>query len=263
MLSNILDYKLILYYTICSASVILAFLYIIHLFIKVVRNNIEYKEMAFVLLWFLVFFTMDNIALLLDIYIQNGYLLVISKTILLICTIGLAIFSYNVLPLFIEDTPMQIKLRDEILKHKTTIMMLERMNADLDEMVKLRTKELYLLALPFNSANGIVITDKLGNILKINKSFAQITGYTEEEVIGQNMRILKSGKQSDEFYINMWNTLLTEGDFSCRICNKRKDGTLYSQFSTISKLTNELGEVTNYVCVFIDIDCTDEHVICS
>ena len=65
-----------------------------------------------------------------------------------------------------------------------------------------------------NAREGIAITDPEGTILEVNEAFTRITGYTREEALGQNPRLLKSGLQSKEFYGNMWGSLIREGHWS-------------------------------------------------
>ncbi len=103
------------------------------------------------------------------------------------------------------------------------------------------------------AAETIVITDAEGAIQYVNPAFEQITGYTCEEAIGQNPRILKSGQQDDAFYKDMWDTL-TRGDvWNGRIVNKRKDHTLYTEEATISPVRDASGRTVNYVAVKRDI----------
>ncbi|MCD4690663.1 PAS domain S-box protein, partial [bacterium] len=103
------------------------------------------------------------------------------------------------------------------------------------------------------AAETIVITDSDGTIQYVNPAFGRITGYTRAEAIGQNPRILKSGKQDDAFYKEMWDTL-TRGEVWCgRIVNKRKDGSLYTEEATISPVRDASDAIVSYVAVKRDI----------
>ncbi len=103
------------------------------------------------------------------------------------------------------------------------------------------------------SSETIVITDKDGTIQYVNPSFTKVTGYTSEEAIGQNPRILKSEKHSEEFYNTMW-TALTNGEtWSGQLINKKKDGSLYTEEVTISPVRDTSRETVNYVAVKRDI----------
>jgi len=104
-----------------------------------------------------------------------------------------------------------------------------------------------------NTVEGIVITDPAANIVSVNTAFTRITGYNVEEVIGKNPRILKSGKHDEAFYEEMWNRLLTEGQWSGEIWNKRKNGELYAQQVSISAVKDERGKLMEYVAVTFDI----------
>lgn len=104
-----------------------------------------------------------------------------------------------------------------------------------------------------NSLEGIAITDANGDILTVNNAFTTITGYERDEVIGRNPRLLSSGRQSREFYEEMWRSIDTTGKWQGEIWNIRKNGDIYPQWLNISRVTDDRGNVTNYVGVFSDI----------
>lgn len=119
--------------------------------------------------------------------------------------------------------------------------------------------QLQLLASVFSYAReGISITDLKGNIVDVNEAFEQITGYTKDEAIGKNPNILKSGRHTDAFYQNMWDSIITKGSWKGEIWNRRKNGEVYPEILTISVVKNELDEVTNYVALFSDISTIKE-----
>lgn len=100
---------------------------------------------------------------------------------------------------------------------------------------------------------SVVITDPEGNIEYVNPTFTHVTGYSEDEAIGQNPRILKSGRHSEEFYEEMWKTIASGKTWKGEICNKNKDGGLYWESATISPIVNDKGEVVNFVAVKQDV----------
>lgn len=104
-----------------------------------------------------------------------------------------------------------------------------------------------------NSLEGIAITDAHGCILTINSMFSTITGYTREDVVGRNPRMLSSGRQTQDFYDEMWQALHEQGKWQGEIWNKRKNGEIYPQWLTISRVCDEHGKPTNFVGVFSDI----------
>ncbi|EAU55744.1 diguanylate cyclase domain-containing protein [Mariprofundus ferrooxydans] len=104
-----------------------------------------------------------------------------------------------------------------------------------------------------SDSNAIMICDHQANILLVNPAFCVITGYSRDEVIGRNPRILSSGRQSAEFYRNLWDSLLSDGAWAGEIWNKRKDGGVYPERLSISAVCNDAGEITNYVSIFNDI----------
>jgi PAS domain S-box-containing protein len=102
-------------------------------------------------------------------------------------------------------------------------------------------------------AETVMITDTRGTILYVNPAFEKITGYTRAEVLGQNPRILESGKQDAEFFRQLW-SLLERGEmWHGHFVNKRKDGTLYEEDASISPVRDGTGKVVNYVAVKRDV----------
>lgn len=99
----------------------------------------------------------------------------------------------------------------------------------------------------------IVVTDAEGNIRYVNPAFEKVTGYTEQEVLGKNPRILKSGRQDQAFYKNMWETITSGRTWKRRMLNRRKDGTLYTEKASISPVVDQQGVITNYVAVKRDV----------
>ncbi|MFA7347779.1 MAG: EAL domain-containing protein [Desulfurivibrionaceae bacterium] len=104
-----------------------------------------------------------------------------------------------------------------------------------------------------NSIEGIVITDANGVIQRINRAFTDITGYEEQEVIGQNPRILKSERHENEFFAEMWSALVENGQWQGEIWNRRKDGEIYPEWLIISSIRDTRGTIVNYVGVFHDM----------
>jgi diguanylate cyclase (GGDEF)-like protein/PAS domain S-box-containing protein len=119
--------------------------------------------------------------------------------------------------------------------------------------IKLRDQEFNLAATIFESHTAMLITDRDGIILRVNPAFTQITGYSAEEVIGENPRVLQSGHQTQEFYKNFWNSIKETGKWEGEIWNKRKDGEIYPEYQTITAVVNHKGDTTHYVATFQDI----------
>jgi PAS domain S-box-containing protein len=99
----------------------------------------------------------------------------------------------------------------------------------------------------------IVVTDLDGTIQYCNPAFEKVTGYSKDEVVGQNPRLLKSGKHSIEFYRELWATL-TNGDvWRGHLTNKKKDGTLYEEEATFSPIRDALGRINGFVAIKRDV----------
>ncbi|MBA6328303.1 EAL domain-containing protein [Colwellia sp. MB02u-6] len=117
-----------------------------------------------------------------------------------------------------------------------------------------RADELALAAKVFTHAReGILITDAKGIIIEVNDAFTEITGYSREDSCGENPRFLQSGRQSAEFYISMWQTISTTGEWYGEVWNKRKNGEVYPEILTICAVHNDAGELQNYLAMFGDI----------
>ena len=103
------------------------------------------------------------------------------------------------------------------------------------------------------SASAIVITDTSGIIQYVNPRFLKLTGYTNEEVVGNSPRILRSGNTPSEVYQEMWAMISTGKAWRGEIQNKRKNGELYWESITISPILDEIGEIKHYLGVEEDI----------
>ena len=103
------------------------------------------------------------------------------------------------------------------------------------------------------SANTVVITDAQGNIEYVNPKFVETTGYTQEEAKGENLRILKSGEQDHTLYKELWATILSGREWYGEFHNKRKDGSLYWEYATITPMHDTGGNITHFIAVKEDI----------
>jgi diguanylate cyclase (GGDEF)-like protein/PAS domain S-box-containing protein len=120
--------------------------------------------------------------------------------------------------------------------------------------------KLQLAASVFTHAReGIMITDARGSIVDVNETFTRITGFSREEAVGQNPRMLNSGRQSTEYYAAMWRALLESGQWSGEVWNRRKDGEVYAEMQTVSAVRDSAGQTQNYVALFSDITPMKEH----
>ncbi len=100
---------------------------------------------------------------------------------------------------------------------------------------------------------GVIVTDRKANIISVNPAFTSITGYTQEEVLGKNPRILKSGYHSSDFYEEMWGQLLLKGFWEGEVWDRKKSGEVYPGRLRISAIYDENGCVEQYVSAFYDL----------
>jgi len=104
-----------------------------------------------------------------------------------------------------------------------------------------------------SAAEYIIVTDPNGNIQYVNPAFEKITGYKREEVIGENPRILKSGRHNQNFYRNLWNTIKSGRTWRGEFINRKKDGTIYYEEAVISPVFDKSGTITSFVAVKHDV----------
>jgi diguanylate cyclase (GGDEF)-like protein/PAS domain S-box-containing protein len=100
---------------------------------------------------------------------------------------------------------------------------------------------------------GIMITDARGCIVRVNRAFSAITGYSEAEALGQSTGMLSSGRHDDDFYREMWAAIDASGHWQGEIWNRKKDGRIYPEWLAISRVTDEDGKPGHYVGIFSDI----------
>jgi diguanylate cyclase (GGDEF)-like protein/PAS domain S-box-containing protein len=110
-----------------------------------------------------------------------------------------------------------------------------------------------------NARENIIITDTAGIIIDVNNSFTTTTGYSYEEAIGQNPRVLKSGRQLPDFYVDMWQALLKNGHWYGELWNRRKNGEVYAEMKTITAVHDQQGVTTHYVSLGSDITPMKEY----
>lgn len=110
-----------------------------------------------------------------------------------------------------------------------------------------------------HAREGIIITDAEGSMIEVNDAFVRITGYERHEVLGQNPRMLKSGRQPPNFYASMWQEITTQGFWSGEVWNRRKNGEVYAALQTIIALNDAKGSVSQYVSLFSDITPMKAH----
>lgn len=114
-------------------------------------------------------------------------------------------------------------------------------------------QELRIAATTFETGEAILITDRDAHILRANHAFMHLTGYSAEEMSGRTPAMFHSGRQDAKFYRGLWETLVRDGYWQGEIWNRRKDGTAYLEWQTITAVTDGRHEVTHYVGVSSDI----------
>jgi diguanylate cyclase (GGDEF)-like protein/PAS domain S-box-containing protein len=160
----------------------------------------------------------------------------------------------QILPL--PETPQPPAMPNSLDEIDTVAWRLEQLSSTLSNAVKALHEsqaDLRIAATAFESQEGMMITDANSVIVRVNRAFTQITGYSAQEAIGQTPRMLKSGRHDEAFYRDMWTAVQRTGGWQGEIWDKRKDGEIYPKWLTISAVKDLDGKVTHYIGVQYDV----------
>jgi diguanylate cyclase (GGDEF)-like protein/PAS domain S-box-containing protein len=113
--------------------------------------------------------------------------------------------------------------------------------------------DLRIAAIAFESQEGMVITDAINIILRINRAFTEITGYTIDDVVGRKLSMFDSGRHGEDFYAAMWSAIDRAGAWHGEIWSRRKNGEQYPELLTVTAVKDSAAKVTHYVCALTDI----------
>ena len=130
---------------------------------------------------------------------------------------------------------------------------------DITERRRAETQQQLAASVFTHAREGIMITSPDGTIIDVNDTFTEITGYSRAEAVGNNPRMLQSGRQTPEFYANLWRDLRERGNWSGEIWNRRKNGEVFAELMTISAVQGPNGELAHYVALFSDISKLKQH----
>ncbi|MBF0288585.1 MAG: PAS domain-containing protein [SAR324 cluster bacterium] len=114
-------------------------------------------------------------------------------------------------------------------------------------------EDLYLANVAFESQAAAMITDKNGSIVRVNQTFANLHGYSKEELIGKNPRVFKSGRHDESFYQQMWTSLLETDEWEGNIWNRHKNGNMCLEKLRIMKALNDKQEITHYIGHYLEV----------
>lgn len=149
-----------------------------------------------------------------------------------------------------RDIPVDIALNPVLMgERRWTCAVIRDMRGRTHGMDALRVQATALRS----AANGVVITDRNGNITWVNPAACAITGYYAEELVGQHTRILKSGEHDRAFYETLWKQVTGGETWTGTMVNRRKDGTLYHEEQTIAPVLDDSGHVSHFIAIKQDV----------
>jgi diguanylate cyclase (GGDEF)-like protein/PAS domain S-box-containing protein len=138
--------------------------------------------------------------------------------------------------------------RDDASTHTLRVAL-----SDITARRKRIDEERRIAAIAFESQEGMMVTDPNGVIIRVNRAFTQLTGYSAEEAIGHTPNLLNSGRQDGDFYRQMWEALKDSGYWQGKLWNRRKNGELFAEWLTISEVNGPDGRTTHYIGAFSEI----------
>ncbi len=152
----------------------------------------------------------------------------------------------------LDGIPVDVEVAAAPVQHKDKKMS-QAIFRDISSRKKAQEAQRRLAAAVEQAAEIIEITDAKGTIIYVNPAFEKVTGYSREEAIGKDPRILKSGLHEDGFYKHLWETITAGAVWSGHIVNRKKDGTLFEEEATISPIKDDSGAIVNFVSVQRDV----------
>ena len=151
-------------------------------------------------------------------------------------------------------TSRSLAVRNEQGAYKNSIHIMH----NITERKKIEA-EMRIAATAFESQDGMVVTDANNAILRVNRAFTEITGYTAEEVLGKNPRLLKSGRHDAAFYAEMWGSIQHTGAWHGELWNRRKNGEIYPERVTMTAVKDDSGKITHFIATLRDITERKQH----
>jgi diguanylate cyclase (GGDEF)-like protein/PAS domain S-box-containing protein len=156
----------------------------------------------------------------------------------------------SILPVLLSATA-EFDSQGNVVSSRTTLF-------DISEMQVARARLRQAAAVFEHTNEAILITDANSVIVAVNKAFTRITGYSPEEVIGKSPRMLKSGRQDDTFYRNLWAAIEEHGFWQGEIWDRKRSGEIFPAWESITDVKDESGKVTEHIAIFSDITTIKE-----
>lgn len=150
--------------------------------------------------------------------------------------------------------PLRLEGSQEITRLLGSFNRLQQRIGEQAQMLQERAEQMRLAASVFEGTSEAILISSPDNcIISVNQAFCEMTGYDKNELIGQNPRLLKSGRQDPAFYQALWSSLQNTGEWRGEIWNRRKNGEIYPERLTVSTLYDEEGKTLRYISIGADI----------
>jgi PAS domain S-box-containing protein len=162
-----------------------------------------------------------------------------------------------------QDLLVMRTLVDQVAAAIENARLYEAIQRELKERKRAESQLMLQSAALESAANAIVITDRDANILWVNHAFCELTGYSAEEVANQKTSILRSGMQDDDFYKDMWTTILAGRTWHGTVINRKKDGSLFHEELTITPVRDDQNEISHFIAIKQDVSerrSAEEHI---
>jgi len=155
----------------------------------------------------------------------------------------------------LQQQKEEISVQNEVLhQQKEEILVQSEQLLETQERIELINRDLQYQTLALDASASVVITDSKGNITYVNSKFVETSGYSKEELIGQNNSLFKSGEHNQDFYSSMWKTIsIDKKIWRNEVCNKAKNGTYYWEDATIVPFLDDENNVYQFLAIRFEI----------
>jgi PAS domain S-box-containing protein len=153
-----------------------------------------------------------------------------------------------------EVSKLNEELEERVIERSAELVRANKqLRQEIEERKQAVEERIRLATAVDQAAESVIISDKRGTIQYVNPAFERLSGFTKDDIVGRNFRVLKSDTHDDDFYREMWGTITTGKGWAGQIDNRMKDGSLRQFETTISPIRDDSGAIVNFVSVNRDV----------